>query len=456
MHDEDDFRGHVDGAVDWVAGYLRGVAALPVAAQVEPGEIFARVPLAAPEAGEPLDRILRDLTQDLLPGITHWNHPRFLAYVPQSATPPAIAADLIVSALNVNGLLWQTSPALAELEQAVLGWLARLLALPASWFGQIQESASLAALTALAVARECARPWVAGNGRVVCSQEAHVSVHKAAHVLDMRLSVIAVDADGRIALEALARELARGDVAAVVATVGTTSTAATDPLRAVGALCRAHGAWLHVDGAYGSAAAICPEYAHLLDGVEQADSFVVNAHKWLGLTAACSCLYTPRRDALRATFATAPSYLQKDDTLLNLVDYGPLFSRRLSSLKLWFTMRATGAERMREAIRHAIALAAELASWVEADPAWELCAHNLAVVCLRLRAGDAINDALVQAVNRDGRIFISGTRIGGRSVLRLAIGNRRTRAEDVALAWTVLREHVHVLGVVPNAEAASA
>jgi len=448
LHIADDplaFREAVAAAADWVEEYLAGVADRPVAAQVAPGEVRARIPARAPTEGAPLAEVLDRLTEDLLPGITHWNHPRFFAYVPQSALPTAIAADLIVSALNVNGLLWQTSPTLTELEGAVLGWLAELLGLPAGWFGQIQESASLATLTALTVARERARRGGARRTRVVCSDQTHASVHKAARLLDLALAPVASDAEGRVALPQLERELAHGDVCAVVATVGTTSSAAVDPLARIAPLCARHGAWLHVDGAYVSAAAICPEHAHVLDGVAAADSFVVNAHKWLGLTAACSCLYTPHREELRATFATAPAYLDKDEDLVNLVDYGPMFSRRLAALKLWMGISVAGPERLREAIRDAVALARELAELVDADPEWELCSHSFGVVCLRLAASEEANARLVEAVNRDGRIFVSRTRLGGRQVLRVAIGNARTRREDVLLAWDVLREHAALL-----------
>ncbi len=439
-HDAQTFREVAAEAVDWVADYLDTVGNRPVAAQVAPGEIRNRISASAPAHGEPVGRILASLTEDLLPGVTHWNHPRFFAYVPQSATPPSIVADMIVSALNVNGLLWQTSPALTELEDAVLGWLAELLRLPPAWFGQIQESASLGTLTALTVARARCRARGGEHGGVICSREAHASVHKAAHLLDLPLTIVDADADGRISLPELERALDGSGAAAVVATVGTTSNAAVDPLVPIAALCERHGAWLHVDGAYASAAAICSEHAHILDGIAAADSFVINAHKWLGTTAACTCLYTAHRDELRAAFATAPDYLDKDDDLVNLVDYGPMFSRRLAALKLWFTMRAAGAEGMRDAIRASIGLARELAQLVEDDPAWELCSHSFGVLCFRMRASDEANLRLLRAVNQDGRIFISRTRVGDRAVLRFAIGNAMTRRADILVAWETLRE----------------
>jgi aromatic-L-amino-acid/L-tryptophan decarboxylase len=436
-----EFRRAAAGAVDWVAEYLEMVSTRPVAASVAPGEIAARLPAEAPAEAEPIARILDDLTRDLLPGITHWNHPRFFAYVPQSAPPAAIVADLIVSALNVNGLLWETSPTLTELEQAVLAWLGKLLGLPSGWFGQTLESASLATLTALTVARERGRrTGGARRGRVVCSSETHASAHKAARLLDLTLTVVDADEGGRMPPARLERALADDDVCAVVATVGTTSTAAVDPIREIAARCRDRGVWLHVDGAYASAAAICPEHAHVLDGIEAADSFVVNAHKWLGLTAACSCFYTPHRDDLRSTFATAPDYLDKGDDVVDLVDYGPMFSRRLSALKLWFALRAAGVDGLRDAIRTTIELARELGGLIAADPAWELCSQRFGVLCFRLRASDEENLRLLRAVNRDGRIFISGTRVGDRPALRVAIGNRMTTRADVATAWEVLRE----------------
>lgn len=424
-----------------MAEYLETVASRPVASTVTPGDIVARLPEVSPSEGEPIERILESVSRDLLPGITHWNHPRFFAYVPQSAPPPAIVADMIISALNVNGLLWSTSPALTELEQVVLRWLAELLGLPAHWFGQIQESASQATLTALTVARERARrDGGRGHRRVVCSSATHASVHKAAHLLDLPLTEVPTDPEGRMSLPQLERVLADREVCAVVATVGTTSSAAVDPLPEIGALCGASGAWLHVDGAYAAAAAICPEHASLLDGLDAADSFVINAHKWLGVTAGCACLYTPHRAELRATFETSPDYLLKDPSQINLVDYGPMFSHRFAALKLFVALRASGSERLREQIREAVELAYELGQMIAEDPAWELCSQRLGVVCFSLSESPELNPRLLQEINRDGRIFVSGTRLGDRPVLRIAIGNKMTRREDVVLAWDVLRE----------------
>jgi aromatic-L-amino-acid/L-tryptophan decarboxylase len=431
------FRGDAALATEWVARYLERVGELPVLAQVEPGDVRARLAAAPPERAEPFEAVLRDLDEIVLPGVTHWNHPRFFAYFSITGSEPGILAELLTAALNVNGMLWRTSPAATELEEHVLDWLRQLLGLPDGLFGHIEDTASVSTLAALAAARDV-RP----DCPVVCSEQAHSSVDKACRLLHLELRKVRVDDRFRLRPDELAGELARGPVSAVVATVGTTSTTSIDPVPEIAELCEQHGAWLHVDAAYAGSAAVCEEFRWVLAGCERADSLVVNPHKWLFTPIDCSCLYTRRPEALRGAFSLVPEYLRtSDEDATNLMDYGPALGRRFRALKLWTVIRCYGREGLARLIREHIRLAQLFASWIEAEPGWELCApHPLSVVCFRRAASDEENEALLERVNASGEIFLSHTRLNERYVLRLAIGNARTSEADVERAWRVLRE----------------
>jgi aromatic-L-amino-acid/L-tryptophan decarboxylase len=421
-------------ALEWAAGYLDGVDERPVSARAAPGEIRALLPDAPPEEPEPFDAILADLDR-LMPGVTHWQHPRFFAYFATTASPPGILAELLAATLNQVAFIWRTSPLATELELLATEWLAQLLGLPAGWHGHIEDTASTSTLAALAAAR-------AATGRrvVLASEQAHSAVDKAARILDMELRKVPVDDAFRMRPDLLTGELATGDVAAVLATVGTTSTTSVDPVRAVGELARAHGAWLHVDAAYAGSAWVCPETRWSADGVELADSLVVNPHKWLYVPMDCSVLWTARPEALREAFALVPEYLRTDDDVDGLSDYGPALGRRFRALKLWAVMRCYGRAGLQERIRSALRLAELLEGWVRDADDWELCAPRpFSTVCLRRRASDGENEALLERVNATGEIFISHTRLHGRYVLRVAIGHERTTEADVRRAWDVLR-----------------
>jgi aromatic-L-amino-acid decarboxylase len=418
-----------------VARYLETVGELPVLAPVEPGQIRARLPAAPPERGEPFADVLRDVDRILLPGITHWNHPRFLAYFAISGSEPGILAELLCAALNVNAMLWRTSPAATELEELALDWLRQLLGLPDGLHGHIEDTASISTLAALAAARHL-RP----GGFVACSEEAHSSVDKAARLLGLELRKVPVDDQFRLRPDALAELLAAGEAAAVVATVGTTSSTSVDPVPAVAALCREHGAWLHVDAAYAGSAAVCEELRWALVGCEEADSLVVNPHKWLFTPVDCSCLFTRRPDVLRDAFSLVPEYLRTSEEVTNLMDYGPALGRRFRALKLWAVLRCYGREGLQGLIREHVRLAGLFAAWVEAEPGWEVVApHPFSVVCFRREASDAQNEALLERVNATGEVYLSHTRLAGRFVLRLAVGNMRTTEADVARAWELLQ-----------------
>jgi len=431
-----DLRRDGQAAVEWVARYLETMRDLPVRAQVLPGDVRDALPASPPEQAEPFDAILRDLDEVIVPGTTHWNHPRFFAYFAITGSEPGILAELLSAAFNVNAMLWRTGPAATELEELVVDWLRQLLGLPAGLHGHIEDTASTSTLAALAAAREL-RP----GGVVLCSEHAHSSVDKDCRILGLELRKIAADAEYRLRPETLEEALAAEEAAAVVATVGTTSSTSVDPVPAVADLCERHGAWLHVDAAYAGSAMVCEELRWAWEGIERADSLVVNPHKWLFTPVDCSVLYTRRPDVLRAAFNLLPEYLRTNvDRVTNLMDYGPALGRRFRALKLWTVIRCYGREGLQALIREHVRLARLFASWVEAEPGWEVVAPvPFSVVCFRRDGTDEENEALMELVNATGEVYLSHTRLDDRFVLRLAIGNARTTEADVERAWELLR-----------------
>ena len=426
------FREDGQAALEWAARYLERVGELPVLAQVKPGDIRARLPRSAPEHGEPFADVLRDLDDVLLPGITHWQSPRFFAYFSVTASEPGILAELLAATLNPVAILWRTSPASTELEQVVLEWTAELLGLPSGWHGHIEDTASVSTIAALAAAREAT-----GGRVVVCSEEAHSSVERAARLLGLDVRKVPVDNEFRLDPDALDLR----EAAAVVATVGTTSTTSVDPVPALADACEAAGVWLHVDAAYAGSSWVCPELRWSQAGVERADSLVVNAHKWLYTPMDCSLLWTRRPADLRRAFSLVPEYLRTSDEADSLSDYGPALGRRFRSLKLWAVLRCYGREGIQARIREAVRLAELIEHWIRDEPGWELCAPRpLSVVCFRLEGTDEENEELLARVNASGEVFMSHTRLHGRYVLRLAVGSERTTEVDVRRAWNVVRK----------------
>ena len=339
-------------------------------------------------------------------------------------------AELLAAGLNQVGILWRTSPALQELEEVTLDWLAELLGLPGGWHGHLEQGGSLSTLAALAAARE-ARP-----GFVVASEQAHSSVDRACKLLGLELRKAPVDEEFRMRPEALELEGA----CAVVATVGTTSTTSVDPVAPIAEACAAAGVWLHVDAAYAGCAMVCREFRWAFEGVERADSLVVNPHKWLLSTQGCSALWTRRPEDLRAAFSVVPEYLRTTDEVVSFSEYGVELGRGFRALRLWAVLRCYGREGLQELIRRGVRLAEQFEGWVRDEPGWELCAPRpFSVVCFRREGSDEENEALLERVNASGEVFLSPTRLNGRFVLRLAVGNERTTEEDVRLAWDVLR-----------------
>ncbi len=459
-------------AADMVADYLETVGERPVLPRVSPGEVGAALPVSPPEAPEPMDLLLDDYQRLIEPNVTHWNHPGFLAYFAISGSGPGIVGETLAAGLNVNAMLWRTSPAAVELEERVCDWLRQMMDLPADFRGHINDTASSSSLVALAAARHrlpgldvrvhglAGRPDLPAL-TVYASDQAHSSIDKACIVLGVgqeNVRRVASDAEFRMSVpaleEAIARDRAAGKLPmAVVATLGTTSTTSIDPIDAIADVCAREGIWLHADTAYAGAAAICPEHRALMAGLERADSIVVNPHKWLFTPVDCSVLYVRDPALLRDAFSLIPEYLRTDEPgVTNLMDYGFQLGRRFRSLKLWMVIRAFGVEGLRERIREHCALAADLAARIEAHPGFELAAPvPFSAVCFRALVDgpaeeqDRFNERLLARVNAAGPFFLSPTVLHGRYTPRVAIGNVRITREHVDALWRLLVESAEEL-----------
>src|SRR3954465_11975008 len=422
------FREDLDRAAAWADGYLSRVGTLPVGARVEPGEIRARLPESPPDEPEPFEALLRDLDEVILPGLTPWNHPRFFAWFPNTGSAPGILAELLIAALNVNNMTWLASPAASELELTVMDWLAQLLGVPRGWHGPIEDAASTATGAALAAART-RKP----GGIVYASEQANFSVEKAARLVGLEFRKVEVDDEFRMRADG-----SFDDATAIVATVGTTGTTSVDPVPALARRSAEQGAWLHVDAAYAGSAAVCPELRWCMEGVEGADSIVVNPHKWLFTQMDCSAFWTRRPEALHEAFALVPDYLAATQDAIDLKDFGPALGRRFRALKLWTVLRWYGAEGLRSLIREHVRLAQLFAALVSAEPGWEVVApHPFSTVCFRNVDGD--NDEIARAASATGELFVASSRLRGVPMIRLSIGNARTTEDDIRRSWEVLR-----------------
>ncbi len=461
----DEFRLHGHAVIDWIADYYERVESFPVLSQVSPGEIRGRLPAHPPEQGEPFAAVLSDLDQTILPGITHWQHPSFFAYFPANTSGPAILGDLLASGLGVQGMLWATSPAATELETHVLDWLAELLELPDRFRsdgpggGVIQHTASDAALVALLAAlhrasggRTAHEGVTAGRCAVYTSAQTHSSVEKACRVAGLgtqALRKLDVDPATLAALPAHLRALIDADRAAgivpalVVASVGATGTGAVDPVRELATIAHDVGAWVHVDAAWAGVAAVAPEFRWLNDGLELADSYATNPHKWLLTNFDCDAFWVADRTALLGALSILPEYLRnaasESGAVLDYRDWHVPLGRRFRALKLWAVIRWYGAVGLRAHIRAHVALAQEFASWVASDGRFELVApHPLSLVTFRLHAGDDATLDLMRRVNSSGEMYLTHTLVGGRAALRMAIGSPLTERRHIEAAWALL------------------
>ena len=425
-------------ALEWVASYLESVRERPVLSQVEPGEIRAALPTTPPEHGEPFSAVLDDLDAVLLPGLTHWQSPRFFAYFATTGAEPGVLAELLIAGLNQVGILWRTSPALQELEEVTVDWLRQLVGLPDVFRGHIEDTASTGVLGAVVVARS-----LQPDRRVlVCSEHAHSVSEKAARLLDLELRKVPTDNAFRLRPDLLEAD----DACAVVATIGTTGMASVDPVPEIADRCAAAGTWLHVDAAYAGSSAILPELRQHFAGWDRADSIGVNPHKWLGVPMDCSVLWTRREDAFRNAFSLVPEYLRSTDDALNLSEVSIPLGRRFRALKLWTVLRCYGTSGLQEKLREHLRLAELFETLVREEEGWQVTAPRLfSLVCFRREGSDEDNERLLERVNDSGEVFLSHTRFAGRYQLRLAVGNFRTTEEDVRFAWDVLRREATAL-----------
>ncbi len=447
--------------VDWMAEYMAEIEKYPVNSPVLPGDIRRRLPAGPPLAGEPMELIFKDFKEIVMPGITHWQHPGWFAYFPANNSPASVLAEMLTAGLGAQCMIWQTSPAAAELEEVVLDWLRGMIGLPEGFAGVIQDTASTATLCALLTARERLTGFESNQTglrdtlRVYASEDAHSSVDKAVKIAGYGAENLRrIPTDDKYALRPEALEAAilederrRLRPCAVVATVGTTSSGALDPLRAVGGICRRHNLWLHVDAAYAGTAALLPEKRAILDGVELADSLVFNPHKWMFTNFDCSAYFVRDPATLVRTFEIHPEYLKTghDAEVKNYRDWGIQLGRRFRALKLWFVIRSYGVEGLQALVREHLRLAALFKSWVEADSRFELLAPvDLGLVCFRLNDGrpeaelDALNRELLGRVNASGRVFLTHTALRGRYTIRLVVGQRTTEERHVREAWEII------------------
>jgi len=472
--DAEVFRREGHRMIDWIAEYLDGGnRAHPVLSRVQPGEVAGRLPTQIPEKAEDPEAVWQDFLDIVLPGVTHWNHPGFMAYFGITGSGPGVLGELLSAALDVNGMLWRTCPSATELELVVLDWLRDGLGLPKEFFGFLTDTASISSLLALAAAREAADPEVRHRGmagredlpplRVYASDQAHSSIAKACLTLGLGLDgfrAVPHDSEYRMDVDALARAITEDREAgfrplAVVATVGTTSTTSVDPVPAIAEVCAADGLWLHVDAAYAGSAALCPEFASCLAGCEHADSFVFNPHKWLFTPIDASALYTRHPEIFKRAFSLVPEYLTTpvSGQVVDLMDYGVQLGRRFRALKLWWVLRCFGLEGIQTRLRRHIEMASDFADWIDAEPSFErLAPRPFSVICFRARpeglVGDELdrfNMELLEQVNASGDIFLSHSKLDDGIALRVAIGNLATVETDVDRCRELLKEGLECL-----------
>ncbi len=470
--DKETFKKHGYQFIDWVADYLNGVEEYPVKSRVKPGDIKNRLPAGPPEEGESMEEIFKDFQELILPGITHWQHPSWFAYFPANNSPPSVLAELLTAGLGVQCMIWETSPAAAELEEVVLGWLSQMLGLPQGMSGVIQDTASTATLCALLTAREVSSGFEANvkgvkevrNPLVVyASEEAHSSIEKGVKIAGYGKDQLRyIPTDDNYALipsfleEAVKKDKGEGfQPACVVASLGTTSSTAVDPLGPIGEICQRHNLWLHVDAAFAGSAALLEDKREMFQGIEKVDSFVFNPHKWLLTNFDCSAYFVKDPELLVRTLEISPEYLKTDfdSRVKNYRDWGIQLGRRFRALKLWFVLRSYGVEGLQEMIREHLRLARLFQGWVQEDSLFELMAPvNFSLVCFRFNEGSSseerlerINRELLERINATGRVCLTHTSLKGRYVLRMAIGQRNTGEEHVREAWEIIRQEAQKL-----------
>ena len=466
------FRQEAHKMIDWIAEYYASVEKFPVKAAIRPGSVFSRIPVFPPVEPEDMRRIFLDFENIILPGITHWQSPGFFAYFPSNTSYPSLLAEMLSSALGAQCMKWETSPAAAELEEAVMNWLKKMTGLPEEFEGVIQDTASTSTLCAILTAREKATGFQVNDKgigahsgmRVYCSSEAHSSIEKAVKIAGIgRENLVKINTDNIFRMipsrldEAISRDLVNGmKPLCVVAALGTTGSTAVDPIEEIAPICRRYGIWLHIDAAFAGSALILPEYRRFLKGVEQSDSFVFNPHKWLFTNFDCSAYFVKDRESLINTFKLVPEYLRSQipDHVNDYSNWGIQLGRRFRALKLWFVIRSFGISGLQEKLRYHIYLARELKSWIENHDHFELLAPvDFSLVCFRFHPKgmdepaelNRINEQLLLSVNRTGRIYISHTKLNDKYTLRMVTGQTNVKLDHVQQAWDLILEHARTI-----------
>ncbi|GIV45887.1 MAG: aromatic-L-amino-acid decarboxylase [Ignavibacterium sp.] len=467
----EEFRESGKNLIDWIADYIKEIEKYPPLSQVKPGEILSRIPEQPPQTGEDIEKIISSIDRILIDGITHWNHPGFMAYFNSTSSMPGVLAEMLSAAFNANGMLWKTSPAFTELEKAMMNWFRQMVGLPENYWGIIYDTASTSSMHAIASAREQLNLNIREKGmsgrtdlpklRLFCSEQAHSSIEKGAVTLGIGLEgvrKISVNEKYEMNAEEL-EEAIKSDISkgikpfCVVATVGTTSTTSIDPVREISEVCKKYNLWLHIDAAYAGVTAIIPEMIWITDAWDEADSIVINPHKWMFTPMDLSIYFTRKPEILNRAFSLVPEYLktQVDDEVENLMDYGIQLGRRFRSLKLWFIIRYFGVDGLAERIKHHIELAQEFANWVDEEKFFERMAPvPFSTVCFRYNPGNKseeqlnrLNEKLLEDINASGKIFLSHTKLNGKFTLRLTIGSIRHERRHIVEAWELIKKMVH-------------
>ncbi len=464
----EEFRKSGHQLVDWVADYLKDIEKYPTMSQINPGDILNRIPDSPPTKGEDIANVLNDVDKILMDGITHWNHPGFMAYFNSTSSGPGILAELLTAGLGLNGMLWKTSPAFTELEKAMMNWFRQMVGLPENYWGIIYDTASTSSMHAIASAREqlnlgFREKGMAGRNdvprlRMYCSEHAHSSIEKGVVTLGIGLQGIRkIPVNDKFEMipenleEAIKEDIKRGwKPFCVVATVGTTSTTSVDPVEEIAAICEIHNLWLHIDAAYAGVTAIIPEMKWVTNGWDKADSIVINPHKWMFTPMDLSIYFTRKPEILKQAFSLVPEYLKtnQDDEVENLMDYGIQLGRRFRALKLWFVIRYFGVEGLASRIKNHIELAKELAGWIDDEDHFERMAPvPFSTVCFRYNPGgkieeelDALNERLIENINTSGKIFLSHTKLNNKFVIRLTIGSIRHERRHIVEAWELIKK----------------
>ncbi len=462
-----EFRKHAHELVDWIADYLENNRKYPVKSQAEPGDIFKKIPESPPDDPEEFSRVMDDFRRIIIPGVTHWQHPSFMAYFPANSSPPSVLAEMLTATLGAQCMIWQTSPAAAELEERMMLWLREMTGLPSEFTGVIQDTASTATLCSILTAREKKSGFITNKSgiidasrlKVYCSTETHSSVDKAVRIAGLgsdNIRRVGVKRDFGMDPDELRKTIeadkAEGlDPLCIIATLGTTSSTAMDPLADIGKVAYEQGVWLHADAAYAGTALLIPEYRWMIDGIEYADSFVFNPHKWMFTNFDCSAYFVKDEAALIHTFEILPEYLKTSEAsaVKNYRDWGIQLGRRFRALKLWFVIRSYGVEGLRSMIRNHLALAQGLLKKIEDHPDFEILAPMpLNLICFRFKPKgvsdetelERINSAILARINETGEVFLTHTKLDGRYAIRIVIGQTYVEQTDVDKAWSVIRE----------------